>query len=421
MQSYKINENITLHYIPMTKLKTTSIGIYIGRLLDSAEASANAVLPHVLLKACQKAKNASEVAKVMQNLYGAKLYASVNKRGDNQFINFEGEVISDQYAAEGEKLLSGLLDLMLSVVFEPVTQCGGFLADVLEREKVNAADRLKSIINDKTRYANNRCIEEMFREEKYSVSEWGTADGIEKLKPKALYEHYKKVVAESAINIFVSGEVNIEEVKAELASRTAGIEFKPAKLADISIIKKGGEIREVSETTDLTQGKLAIGFRTNVAPSDADYWALIVANNIFGGGMGSKLFNNVREKLSLAYYVRTNIDRQKGFMLLYAGIAFDKLKDTCDEIFFQLDEMIKGNITDAEIANAKSEIENSLNACYDDQMQMQSYFLGNIIAGVAVSLEEYKENIRKITKDDIVAVIKKLEADTLYFLKGEAE
>ncbi len=419
MQSYKINENITLHYIPMTKLKTTRIGIYIGRKLCEVEASANAVLPHVLLKGCQKAKSAAEIAKTLQNLYGAKLYASVNKRGDNQFMNFEGEVISDRYAAEGEKLLSGLLGLMLSVLFEPITQCGGFLADILEREKVNACDRLKSIINDKTRYANNRCIEEMFKGELYSISEWGTAEGIEKIKPKALFEHYKRVISESAINIFLSGEADFEEVKAEIISRTAGREFKKASLADVDIIKKAEAKKELSETTDLTQGKLAIGFRTNVAPADADYWALIVANNIFGGGMGSKLFNNVREKLSLAYYVRTNIDRQKGFMLLYAGIAFDKLKDAEDEIFLQLDEMVAGNITDAEIENAKSEIENSLNACYDDQSQLQSYFLGNIIAGVPVSIEEYKENIRKITKEEIVAVMRKLEPDTLYFLKGE--
>ena len=420
MESYKINENITLHYIPMTKLKTTSVGIYIGRALDRQEVSFNAVLPYVLMKGCKEAENASEIAKNLQDLYGARFYTGVNKRGDNQFINFEGEVISDRFAPNREKLLKGLIDLMLSVVFEPMSEDGGFVFDVTEREKQNCITKIEGLINNKRTYANIRMIEEMFKEENYSISEYGYIDDIKKITSVSLYEHYKKIIGASVINIFVCGELNIHEIREEIEGKVKGISFVGAELKKSKIIKKESEKEDVREYTDLTQGKLSIGFRTNVSESDEDYWALMLANNIYGGGLGSKLFNNVREKLSLAYYVSTNIDKYKGFMLLNAGIAFEKLEEAENEIFIQLDEMKKGNISDEEMENSKSEIINSLNSCYDDQKQLQSYYMGNIIAGTNVSLEEYKENIMKVTKQQVIDVINKVETDTVYFLERGA-
>ena len=420
MESYKINENITLHYIPMTKLKTTSVGIYIGRALDRQEVSFNAVLPYVLMKGCKEAENASEIAKTLQDLYGARFYTGVNKRGDNQFINFEGEVISDRFAPNREKLLKGLIDLMLSVVFEPMTEDGGFVFDVTEREKQNCITKIEGLINNKRTYANIRMIEEMFKEENYSISEYGYIDDIKKITSVSLYEHYKKIIGASVINIFVCGELNIHEIREEIEGKVKGISFVCAELKKSKIIKKESEKENVREYTDLTQGKLSIGFRANVSASDEDYWALMLANNVYGGGLGSKLFNNVREKLSLAYYVSTNIDKYKGFMLLNAGIAFEKLEEAENEIFIQLDEMKKGNISDEEMENSKSEIINSLNSCYDDQKQLQSYYMGNIIAGTNVSLEEYKENIMKVTKQQVIDVINKVETDTVYFLERGA-
>lgn len=422
MESYKINNNITLHYIPMTKLKTTSVGIYIGRELKREESSYNAVLPYVLMKGCKMAENASEMAKTLQNLYGAKLYTGVNKRGDNQFLNFEGEVISDRFAPNREQLLKGLTDLMLSVIFEPIVEDGGFLADVCEREKTNCINKIKGLINDKRGYANIRLREEMFKGEQFSVSEYGYIEEIEKITEKSLYGHYENIIGSSVINIFVCGEVNISEIKEEIEKKISGIIFKAAALKKPEIIKKNTGRKDIREYAEITQGKLAMGFRTNVSCYDNDVWALLVANNIYGSGLGSKLFNNVREKLSLAYYVATMADRYKGFMLLYAGIAFEKLTDAENEIFFQLDEMKKGNITDEEMENSKSEIINSLNSCYDDQKLLQSYYMGNIIAGVEISLEDYKANIMKVTKQEVIDVINKLELDTVYFLeRGETK
>lgn len=418
MQSYKICENITLHHIPMMKFKTTGVGIYIGRSLKKEEASLNAVLPYILIKGTECAKKPSDLAKALQNLYGASLSAGVSKRGDNQFINFEGEVIADRYAPEGEKLLEGLMSIMLSVVFSPLTENGAFLTDITQREKANCIDKIKGIINDKTRYADKRCREEMFKGEAYSISEYGYIDEIENLTPAELYSHYLKLVSESEINIFVCGEVDIAAT-AELISRVVSEKvFKKAVLSLPQIIKSDRGVREIRENTELVQGKLSIGFRTNISCNDPEFWALVVANNIYGGGLGSKLFNNVREKLSLAYYVSTTLDKYKGFMLLHAGIAFDKFDEAKNEIFLQLDNMKNGAVSDSELDNAKSEIINGINSCYDDYQLLQSYYMGNIIAGTEISPEEYKENIRRVTKREVIAAISKLELDTVYFLEN---
>ena len=257
----------------------------------------------------------------------------------------------------------------------------------------------------------------MFRGETYSVSEYGYIEDIEKITPESLYAHYRKVIAESVINVFVCGELNINEVKKEIESAVLGRTFQKTELNAPEIIKSAKEMTEIKENTELTQGKLSIGFRTDVSCGAPDFWALVVANNIFGGGLGSKLFNNVREKLSLAYYVSTSLDKYKGFMLLHAGIAFDKFEEAKKEIFFQLKDMQNGNVSDDEMENAKSEIINGINSCYDDQQMLQSYYMGNIIAKTEVSPEQYKENIRRVSKREVIDVINKLQPDTIYFLE----
>lgn len=418
MQSIKICENINLHHIPMSKFKTASVGIYIGRELKKEEASYNALLPYVLTKATKEAETAAEVAKYLQNLYGASMGVGVNKLGDNHFMSFEGEVIADRYAPDGEKLLGGLIRLMLSIVFSPVVEEGAFLSSVTERERINCQNRIKGIINDKTRYADMRCREEVFRGKSHGISEYGYIDELEKITPRGLYEYYLKVISESEINIFICGEADIGAVKSQIDSAVSGIHFKKARLVPPEIIEGAKEPREIQETTDLAQGKLSIGFRTGISRTDPEYWALLVANNIYGGGLGSKLFNNVREKLSLAYYVSTGIEKYKGFMLLHAGIAFQNLDAAKNEIFAQLDKMKAGEISDSELENAKSEIINGINSCYDDQQLMSSYYLGNIISGVDTTIEEYKEKIAHVTKDEVISAIQKTQPDVIYFLKN---
>lgn len=419
MQEISINSNITLKYIPMTKLKTTTVGIFIHRPLTKEEASKNAVLPYVLRRGCALCHDAEAVSKYLENLYGAALSGTVIKRGDDQIIYFDAETISDKYAAGGEKLVSELLRLLLSVIFEPNTVDGGFDEAILNQEKSNAKDRILALMNDKRTYASLRCQEEMCEGENFAISRLGTAEGIDDIAAKSLYSYYKSIITSSPIDIYVCGDTDTLRIEKIIHEYVDKMEFSTPSLPQTQILKKSAPVKNVSEEMDVAQGKLSIGFRTNVKPTDTDYPALSVMNSVFGAGAHSKLFNNVREKLSLAYYASTQIEKLKGLIVVNAGIEFDNFQKAYDEILVQLEEIKSGNITELEYTSSISSLINSLESYYDDQRYLQNFYLGEYISGTNRSIDEVKEQIKQVTIEDIKKVASKLELDTVYFLKGK--
>lgn len=419
-KSYKIDENITLYHIPMNKLKTTNLGIYIHRNLDKKEASMNALLPYVLKQGCNMCKNTQEIAKYLENLYGASLYAGVLKKGEDHIIGFDAETISDKYAACNEKLLGELIKLLLSMIFEPVCKDGAFLDEYVQREKKNAIDRIKGVINDKRAYAQLKCIETMCKGEPFEVYKLGTIEKIKEITPKGLYEHYRKIITSSPIDIFICGEADVDEI-INTVKNSIKITLKKANMPKTEILKKTGEVVNISENMDITQGKLCIGFRTNTKPKDDDFIALMAANSVFGSGVHSKLFNNVREKLSLCYYASSSLDKFKGLMLVNAGIEFKNYQKAYDEIFAQLEEVKKGNISDFEFESAIMALVNGYSSMYDDPRSLQSLCLGEIVSGGNYTPDDYINKLKKLTKEDVIRVSNKIEADTVYFLTGKGD
>ncbi len=419
METLKINDNISLHYIDMKKLKTNVVGIYIRRPLKEEEASMNAVLSYVLKNGCKKFDTTLKITKQLQNLYGATLNAGVIKNGDNQVIYFDAETISDKYAPEGEKLTNELLNLLLNVIFKPLAENNSFNKDIVEREKKTLINRIDSLINDKRAYAQLRCNEEMCKGDNYALTRLGTKESALKIDEKSLYEHYEKIIASSEIDIFISGEANISEAKNVVIDFVKDVNFKQAEIPEIKIIKKSETINNVTDKLDVTQGKLSIGFTTGISAKDKDYPALVVANSIFGSGTHSKLFNNVREKLSLAYYASSSLHKFKGIMFVDAGIEFDKFEEAYEETIYQLNALKKGEISDEELKFSKSTIINSLNSYYDDQRYMQMYALDCLYLGTNCDIEKYKTDIENVTIEDILRVSKNINENTVYFLAGK--
>ena len=421
MQEIRINSNITLKYIPMTKLKTTTVGIFIHRPLTKCDSAMNAILPYVMRRGCRLCPDTETISKYLENLYGASMTGTVLKRGEDHILYFDAESISDKYAPNGEELLSELLRLLLSVVFEPVVIDGGFDETVLNREKENARDRILSLMNDKRSYASLRCAEEMCEGEPFAISWFGNIEDIDKIGAKSLYSYYKQMISSSPIDIYVCGDADADKLAEVVGKYTAGIEFKTPSLPQTEILKKSAPVKNVTEEMDVAQGKLAIGFRTNTRPTDADYPALTVMNSIFGAGAHSKLFNNVREKLSLAYYASSQLEKFKGLLTVNAGIEFDNFQKAYDESLTQLEEIKKGNISELEFTSSINALLSSLEGYYDDQRYLQSFYLGEYISGTNRSIEDVKEQIKAVTVDDVQKAAAKLELDTVYFLKGKKD
>lgn len=416
----KINKNITLRYIPMTNLKTTMVGAYIYRPLNKNDVSANAMLPYMLQRGCRACPTIEILTKQLEDLYGASLNVGISKIGMAQIMSFSGKTISDKYAPEGEKLTNSLTELIMSVMFEPVTKDGAFLPDIFNQEKKMAKDSILAQINDKRSYTQQLCVEKMCGDDDYTLSQNGTVEGIDALDAKKLYEYYKSIITSSVIDIFVCGDADIDAVADTIRNFCDKLEFTESQIPmQTKFTSQNTAPIEHSKSMDITQGKLCIGLTTDISCKDEQYWGLMIANSILGEGMTSKLFNNVRERLSLAYYVSSQLDKTKGIMLINAGVDFDNYQKALDEIYVQLDELKNGNISDDEFSAAVLSTISALEQYYDNQIYMQLFAVSQRASGVDYSIEFMKEKVNAVTKADVVQAAQKIKADTVFFLKGE--
>lgn len=411
-----IAEGVSLNFIDDKKYKTVSVSMFLSRKLSRSEVTKNSLLSSVLAQGTQNLPTAKDIDRYLKSLYGAAYSVSVQKKGDVQSIAFEFSSLNEKYSEKG--IIKKCFDMMFEFIFNPLTENGGFLKKYVDTEKANLETDIRALINDKREYADFRCVEEMCAGESAAIREIGYIEDLDEINEKNLYEHYKKIITSSPIDIFVVGDVDIDETVAYLKNAFDGVklDISPVK---IEIDKKNaGEIKYVDESLDVTQGKLSIGLRTGISPLDKDYWALVVGNSVFGSGAHSKLFNNVREKLSLAYYAYSRISRYNSIMLIGSGIEFENFKKAKKEIFFQLESVKKGDFIENDLFVAKQFIINRYKSYSDSPALLKDYYFGNILLGYDVSVDEAIKKVEEVTTEDIIYAFCKISTDTVYFLKG---
>lgn len=416
VKKFNVANGVSLNFIDDKKYKTVSVSVYLSRRLDRAEVTKNSLLSSVLAQGTKNLPAAKDIDRYLKSLYGAAYSVSVQKKGDVQAIAFEFSTLSEKYSEKG--IIKKCFDMMFEFMFNPLTENGAFSKKYVDIEKANLETDINALINDKRAYADFRCIEEMCKGESTAIREIGYIEDLADIDEKNLYAHYKNIISSSPIDIFVVGDVDADEIYAYLNDAFSVLkpDIKPIK---INVGKKDAdEIRYVDESMDVTQGKLSIGLRTNISPLDNDYWALLVGNSIFGSGAHSKLFNNVREKLSLAYYAYSRISRYNSVMLIGSGIEFENFKKAKKEIFFQLEAVKKGDFSENDLFAAKQFIINRYKSYYDSPALMKDYYYGNILLGYDVSIEEAIEKASAVTAEEIIYAFCKINTDTVYFLKG---
>lgn len=420
VQRKRINENITLSYIPMNKLKTTTVGFYIHRPLCKEDAAKNAVLAMVLRRGSKDYPDMEAISKRLDELYGSKLSAGISKKGEDQIISFEAECISDRYVPGNEPLLGEVMKLLCGIIFEPRVEDGKFNQEIFAIEQKNLIDRIRSEVNDKRSYANERMCGILCKDDAYSVSRLGDEQSAASIDSGELYEYYKKIITGSAIDIYFAGELDFDKVTKVIEGYIDGRSFSGGEIPTTDIVRvDNAEPEKVTEKMDVTQGKLSMGFTTGIKSDDERYWALLVANSIFGSGAHSKLFNNVREKLSLAYYAGSQMHRFKGFIAVNAGVEFENFQKAYDETLLQLDLLKKGDVSEQEFTAAKMFLINNLDSYYDDQLYMQSFYLSEQVAGTDYDIEYYKKKIEAVSLKEAVAAAQNIKLQCAYFLTGK--
>ncbi|AEY65701.1 pitrilysin family protein [Clostridium sp. BNL1100] len=411
---------IEVYNINSNRFKTNTINIFFQDNLNKDTVALNALFPSVLRRGCKGLPTIKEINLYLEKLYGAVFDCGIVKKGERQIIHFYFEYISDKYTNDSQRNFEKAFEFLINIIFRPELKDGSFNEQYVEQEKHNLKTIVEGRTNDKVQYSMERCFELMCKDEPFGLYEYGTVEQIDEITNDKLYDHYKKKIASLPAQIFITGEIDDKDavfVKEKLSHVERST---PQKLNSSIILKCVKDVREYEDKMDVNQAKLCMGFRTHVQPDDNDYYALMVFNGLLGGGMHSKLFQNVREKAGLAYYVYAGLEKFKGLMVIASGIDINN-KNTAQEIIMkQLDEIRSGNITEYEYEATLKSIKTGIMSLKDSQLYVVDFYLSQLINGTHDTMENLVEKINRVTVDDIIKVADKVQLDTIYFLTSKS-
>ena len=415
---------VFLSHLRSDKFKTACMSVTLLTQLRRETAAMNAIIPYVLRRGTTRYSDMEQLSRRMDELYGAAVEPVVRRIGEIQGIGFYGSFPEPDYLPGGEALLGDTCALMAQLLLDPVTRGGLLLPQYVDSEREKLLYIIRSRVNDKRRYALMRCIEEMCCYEDFAVSQFGSESEAENIHYKKLTRHYRELIQTCPVEIFYCGKTDFKAVSAAMRDAFSAMprgEIDYDIGTDLRMNAVEDHVRFVEEEMDVTQGKLVLGFRLGECMEEPDIPALYVFNAVYGSGATSKLFMNVREKLSLCYYASSAVYLHKGIMLVSSGIEFDKLDAARDEILAQLDSVRRGEITDDELRSAKKTVASDMRAEQDSIGELEGFYLSQAIDGLDYGPEELAALAEDVTKEDVQAIAKSIECDLIYFLKGSGE
>lgn len=416
----EIKEGIQLHEIKTDKFKTNLIAVFLSMPIAREYVTLNALISAVLRRGSKNMPTQERISQELEEMYGANFDCGLDKTGDNHVLKFYLETINDNFLPEpDENILKKGVDKLLEIIFDPVLENGIFKEEYVKQEKETLRRIIEGKTDNKARYAIDRCIEEMYKGQPYGLYKYGYIEDLKKITAHSLYEYYKTMISQCKIDIFISGNVddskNIIEENENIKKLQ---ERKPSYKINKIEAKETVDPREIVEEMDVTQGKITIGLDLHLENENQKYDAILY-NAILGGTANSKLFQEVREKASLAYTAGSSYTSSKSNIFIKCGIEIKNYKKTLEIIKKQLEDMKEGKFTEENIDNAKKGIISGIKSIDDEQDTEITYFYGQELTNLKTSLEEYIEKIQKVTKQDIIEIAKNVTINTIYFLKDD--
>ena len=413
----EILPGITLRCYPDHRFKQSCLSFSMIRPMCAEEAALNALIPAVLLRGTQAHPDLQTITWKLDDLYGASLSTQVRRVGDYQTTGLYCAFLEDRFAMTGDEILAPMVDFLRELLLEPALEDGIFRTDYVESEKKNLISTIESELNDKRAYSMSQLLRTMCKADSYGIPRLGDKESVSAITPKDAYGHYQKCLRESPIHLFYVGSAPAESVANLLKPLFASIDRNCIDLPGQTPFRDAGGCH-VTEEMDVAQGKLCMGYVTPITNRDAEFVAMQVMNTIFGAGMTSKLFQNVREKMSLCYAIGSGYYGSKGILTVSAGIDFDKEELTRQEVARQLDAMQQGHITDEELTAAKEALLSSLRSTHDSPGSIEGYYATAALSGLKLTPDTYMDAVRTVTKDQVAAASRTLQPHTTYFLKG---
>ena len=426
-QKSELKEGITFHSIETNKFKTNLFALFITIPLERNAVTTRALLPAVLRRGCKTYPTQEQINKTLEEMYGASFYFGIDKNGDNKFIKFYIEGINEKYLPEPEPVGEKCLDMLLQVVLNPLIQQGKFQDDYVACEKNNLKNIIASKIDNKRQYAYDRCIEEMYMDDPYGIYKYGYLEEVDDITPESLAQGYEELINRAKIDIFVSGDQvqKLEEVAKNHPLIQALNPRKPDFCLNQVIREEKIEFKlepkkVVQEIMQVNQGNLILGLDVGVETEEEKEIANLY-NAILGGGANSKLFQNVREKESLAYTAGSNYTKQKAAIFVRCGIEMENYEKAVAIIMQQLEDMQCGVFSEEDVESAKELMKANIRGIPEEQDAELTYAYGQEMAGKETTLDEYAKKIEAVTKKQIVTLAKRVRIDTVYFLRSGKE
>lgn len=412
-----LSPGIRLQCYTDNRFKQNALSIQYVRPMRREEAAMNALIPSVLLRGCSSAPDLRQITMRLDTLYGASVSPISRRSGDYQTIGFYVGMMDDRFAMGGEPLLEETLAFVGELLFDYPTENGGFLDAFVQGEKTNQIYAIEAERNDKRTYAAQQLLKKMCGPDSFGLPRMGEPEEVSAITPQALLRHYETLRRESPVELFYVGSAQPGKVEAALQKIFAGEKRDYRPLPPQTDLAPGPK-QALSEAMEIAQGKLAMGYVTPITNRSTAFPAMQMLSTVFGGGMTSKLFQNVREKQSLCYSIGSGYYGAKGIVLVSAGIDFDKEQHVRQEVEKQLDACRRGEISQAEVDAARHSLISALQAVPDSPSSIENYYSTMSLNGCGMDPQRHRAALEAVTAEDLVAAAKTLELHSTYFLKG---
>ena len=419
-ETYEILPGITLRCVSVRRFKQGCLSIQLLRPMCRQEAALNALLPAILLRGCREYPDLQQITQKLDDLYGASVGTLVRRIGDYQSTGFYCGFIEDRFALPGDEVLTPMLKFAFDLLLDPVTEQGCFSSEYVESEKRNLISAIESELADKRAYAASQLLKIMGREDSFGVPRLGEAEDVAAITAESAYRHYRKILEESPMELFYVGSAEPAQVAGLLTELLRPLKRNCRPLPPQTPFH-AAQPQDAEQVMDVAQGKLNMGFITPITNRDPRFAAMQVLNTVLGSGMTSKLFMQVREKMSLCYAIGSGYYGSKGLLTVSAGIDFDKKQAVWEEIMRQLDACREGRITESELTAARESILSSLRSVYDSPASIEGFASTGAISGLNRTPESYADEIRAVTAQDVAQAARTLTYHSTFFLKGGAQ
>lgn len=427
----EIKNGIKLHFIDTEKFKTNLIAIFLTTPITRKYVTYDSVLSAVLRRGSNNIRTQEEISKKLEEMYGASFDCGLEKIGDNHILKFYIESVNDEFLPQSdENMLKTSIDILTEIIFNPlVEQKNGeksFKEEYVEQEKENIKQVIEAKKDNKAKYAFCRCLEEMYKDQPAGIYKYGYIEDLKNINAKNLYEYYEKLLKECKIDIYVSGCLkNVQAKQIILTNENIKCLQERNAIYNVNELKQKETVEKeniVEESMDVTQGKLVIGYDISVdekLQKDENLRYIgMVYNFILGGSANSKLFQNVREKASLAYTTSSSYAYLNSNIFVNAGIEINNFDKALKIIKKQIEDMQNGDFTDEDIDNAKEIIKSNIISIDDEQDTEIIYFFGQELSNKNITLDEYINKVKNVTKEQIIQFAKLIKINTVYFLKN---